>query len=278
LQAASLRTTVFVVGKDLESEPNKEAVTSLAVDGHEIANHSYSHLPWLDTLGADELEREVADSELAIEALTGERPVGFRAPGFSGSADLHQLLARRGYQYDASAFPTVIGPLAAWYARMKSFGKTSEGPEQRFATFRDGWGPLRPYELSTPAGRLAEVPVTTMPLLRVPIHVTYLMYLRQFSKLAASSYISLAIRLCKLRGIGPSMLLHPLDFLGGEEEPELAFFPGMKLNRPAKQELLDELLGKLSKHFEIATVVEHAAATVARANCGERTPAGIAAQ
>lgn len=276
LQAASLRSTVFVVGKDLESEPNREAVASLADEGHEIANHSYTHLPWLDTLDADELESEIADAEVAIEALTGLRPVGFRAPGFSGSAKLHELLARRGYQYDASSFPTIIGPLASWYARMKSFGKRADGKQQRFATLNDGWGPLAPHSIATPAGGLVEVPVTTMPLFRLPIHVTYLMYLAQFSSLAARVYMKSAIRLCQLRGIAPSMLLHPLDFLGGDEEPELAFFPGMKLDRSAKQRLLGDLISELTKHFELGTVAKHAKAAVASDTQAPQSPAGIA--
>lgn len=262
-QRASLRLSVFVVGKDLEFEASREAVASLHADGHEIANHSYWHYPWLESLDAKELEREVVDAEVAIESLTGNKPRGFRAPGFSGSPALHALLAKRGYAYDASAFPTVIGPLAGFYARLKSFGAKHDGGDsnrQRFASIGDGFGSLRPYPLTTPEGVVVEVPVTTMPLFRVPIHVTYLMYLNQFSQLAAKTYLTTAIRLCRLRGIGPSMLLHPLDFLGGEEEPQLGFFPGMKLSRTAKHALLEDLIALLTNHFNVQTVAEHAKA------------------
>ena len=252
------RTTVFVVGKDLQFDENCAAVAKYADAGHEIANHSFSHLPWLDTLPAEELEAEVATAEQAVESVVGLRPRGFRAPGFSGSSELHELLARRGYEYDASSFPTVIGPLAAWYARMKSIGKGSAGPRQRFATLRSGFGDLRPHQLPTSAATLIEVPVTTMPLLRLPIHGTYLLYLAQFSSLAAKSYMRSALALCRLRGVGPSMLLHPLDFLGGDEVPELSFFPGMKLDWAAKRQLLDKLLTAINHTFQVGTVAEHA--------------------
>ena len=254
-----LEITVFVVGKDLESQDNRDAVAGLAAAGHEIANHSYWHFPWLDQLDPQELVQEIADTEVAIEALTGVRPVGFRAPGFSGSPEVLQVLASRGYEYDASTFPTVIGPLAAWYARLKSFGRQSDG-RQRFATLRDGFAALGPHSLETPAGPIVELPVTTMPLLRLPIHVTYLMYLHQFSKSLAYAYLRFSLLLCKWRGVGPSMLLHPLDFLGGEEEPTLSFFPGMKVSRDDKLALLRVLLERMRRDFEVGPMWRHAAA------------------
>jgi hypothetical protein len=259
LSRAGLSSTVFVVGKDLECPQNVEAVRQLVDGGHEIANHSYWHYPWLDAIDHEELEREVVDAEEIIELHTGIRTRGFRAPGFSGSPQLLEILARRNYAYDASTFPTVIGPLAAWYARLKSHRKSPDGPRQRFATLADALGSLRPHAIETPCGHVVEVPVTTMPLARLPIHVTYLMYLRQYSRPLASFYLRRAIDLCRLRGVGPSMLLHPLDFLGGDEVPQLAFFPGMNLPRGVKESLLDELFDLMQRHFEVGTLLEHAA-------------------
>lgn len=258
LSELDLTATLFVVGKDLEEPSNREAVASLAEAGHEIGNHSYWHYPWLDQLEPHVLHQEIVDTELAIEGLTGTKPRGFRAPGFSGSADVHDILAERGYLYDASTFPTLIGPLAAWYARVKSFGRRDDNA-QRFATLKQGFANLRPHVITTPHGALVEVPVTTMPVFRVPIHVTYLMYLHQFSTHVAYAYLRTALRLCRLRGIAPSMLLHPLDFLGGEEEPILAFFPGMKVSWRDKLALLRVLLERMTRAFEIGTVEQHAA-------------------
>ena len=36
-------------------------------------------------------------------------------------------------------------------------------------------------------------------------------------------------------GLEPSLLLHPLDILGGDEEPDLGFFPAMKLHGAVKR-------------------------------------------
>lgn len=255
-----VKATVFVVGRDLLNPLNVHAIGTLAALGYEMANHSYSHYPWMERLADNELEREVADSEIAIQEVCGVRPHGFRAPGFSVGPRLLSVLAGRGYRYDASAFPTSIGPLAARYARLKSFGdKGKDAPRQEFAPFSSGWGTLHPHLKDTARGTIAQVPVTTMPFLRLPFHVTYLMYLAQFSLGAAQAYLRSALALCRWRRVAPSMLLHPLDFLGGEEEPELAFFPGMRLAWRDKQRLLDYLLEQLLRYYRVVCVGDHAA-------------------
>ena len=55
------------------------------------------------------------------------------------------------------------------------------------------------------------------------------------------------------------MLLHPLDFLGSEDEPEMSFFPGMTLPRAEKHELLNNLVQTLTAHFDVVPMCEHAA-------------------
>ncbi|MEM9187465.1 MAG: polysaccharide deacetylase family protein [Planctomycetota bacterium] len=260
LERHAARLTVFVVGRDLDLSGGAEAVDRFVDAGYEIGNHSQNHYPWLASLDPEELEREVAASESAITTHTGSRPVGFRAPGFSWSPELLGVLARRGYAYDASTFPTVIGPLARLYSRFRlpTRAANASSPAQTFATLADAFRPLSPYTIETPSGPLAEAPVTTMPLFRVPIHVTYLTFLAQTSTAAAKAYLRTALMLCRVRGVAPSMLLHPLDFLGAEDEPSLGFFPGMKLRRDAKLRLVDWLLASLAKHWRLATVSQHA--------------------
>lgn len=259
-----LPCTTFVVGDDLSRDADARAIESLARAGHEIGNHSQSHLPWLDAMPADEIEAEVAGAEEQIARVTGAKPVGFRAPGFSWSPPLLTILARRGYEYDASVFPTFIGPLARLYVKLSGFRKakgeeTGDGPpEQRFSAFGDALRSLRPHQVETAAGPLVELPVTTMPLTRAPIHFTYVSFLAQKSRTAALAYWRTAMQLCRLRGVGPSLLLHPLDFLGEEDEPQLAYFPGMQLTRDAKLSLLSDVLASLSADRTVVTVSEHA--------------------
>lgn len=260
LKQTQMPMTVFVVGKDLEREENRAAVKALTNAGCEIANHSYNHWPWMEALSLADVRSEIIDTEQAIEQLTGVRPVGFRAPGFSWSPEVLAVLAERGYEYDSSTFPTCIGPLASWYVRLTKKNSSAENntPQQQFASVSDALRTLRPHVIQAGDGDLVELPVTTMPLTRLPIHLTYLTFLRQKSAWLTSAYWRSAINLCRLRGVAPSLLLHPLDFLGQADAPDLDFFPGMKLTAEVKLNLLAEVVSKLQKHYDLQSVRDHA--------------------
>jgi hypothetical protein len=264
LDRLDLSITFFIVGQDAAIEENRAVLRSIREAGHEIGNHSFAHEPWLHTYSPDELRAEIEAAEEAILAATGARPIGFRGPGFSWSHDLLGLLARRGYRYDASTFPTFLGPAAKAYYFMTA-RLTPEERRQRkhlFGGFREGFRPLRPYRW--PEEGLLEIPVSTMPFARTPFHLSYLLYLRQFSPAAAVAYWRTALSMCRLTRLEPSVLLHPLDFLGGDEEPDLAFFPAMATDGRTKRDFAARLLQKLAEQFQVVTMAEHAEAVIAR--------------
>ena len=112
-------------------------------------------------------------------------------------------------------------------------------------------------------GGLVEIPVTTMPLLRAPIHFSYIIYLSRFSKALALGYFRTALKMCALTGTEPSLLLHPLDFLGKEDVSTLNFFPGMDLPREQKLELMGTLVDDLRARFRVVPMIDHARAAAA---------------
>lgn len=261
LAARGLTITFFVVGQDAAFERNHDALAQLARAGHEIGNHSFRHEPWLHLYTAAELEDELARAEETIERATGARPCGFRGPGFSLSHETLRVLARRGYEYDASTFPTFLGPLARAYYFMTAPRLDDAEAEKRrelFGKLSDGLRPLKPYRWRVDGAHIVELPVTTMPLARLPIHVSYLLYLGQFAPRLALLYFRSALALARTTGTDVSLLLHPLDFLGAEDAPELAFFPAMR--RPAREkiELVGRALDLLTKNFEVIPLREHA--------------------
>ncbi len=262
LSGINQRITFFVVGYDAAQPENAELIRSMVDAGHGIGNHSFRHQPWLHRYTYSELVEEFTRTEEAIEASTGSRPTGFRGPGYSLSPDVLRVLAERGYRYDASTLPTIIGPLSrAFYFRSAEL--TAEQREERsmlFGTWRDGLRPLHPYQWEIPATgtRMLELPVSTLPLLRVPIHVSYLLYLAAIAPRLAQSYFAAALRVCRMRRLSPSILLHPLDFLGGDDVSSLAFFPGMHMTGERKVELVLGYLDQLQHQFDVITVDEHA--------------------
>jgi hypothetical protein len=46
--------------------------------------------------------------------------------------------------------------------------------------------------------------------------------LASFSEILASVYLRIGIASCKLTGTTPSLLLYPLDFMGAEDDSDLA--------------------------------------------------------
>jgi hypothetical protein len=260
LRQRDLKITFFIVGLDAAQERNKAVLRTIADAGHEIGNHSYKHEPWLHLYTPQELEEEMRNAEDSIEQATGKRTVGFRGPGFSFSPQLLNLLAARGYQYDASTFPTFLGPLARAYYFAKS-SLSSEQSAQRKALFgsaKEGFRPLDPYRWQTASGPLTEIPVTTMPVFRVPIHLSYVLYLATFSRGLALAYWKLALAMCRWTGTQPSLLLHPLDFLGAEDCPELGFFPAMQSSSEPKLSVAREVLDSYALHFTVLPMLEHA--------------------
>lgn len=255
-----LKATVFIVGRDAENVEDAVWLEKLTTSGHDVGNHSLNHEPWMQTYSEEKIVEEITHAHEAISKASGKEPIGFRGPGFCQSKQLLDALSKIGYRYDASLLATVIGPIARLYYLLGAKKFKDEEKEKRkvlFGSFSNGFRPNIPFIWKTKYGRLLEVPVTTMPLFRTPIHLSYLIWLSQFSKGLAWIYLKMWISLSKQLKVAPSILLHPPDFLGAEDLPALSFFPGMKLSRKFKLELVNEIFTELKNHFQIITLNEH---------------------
>jgi hypothetical protein len=245
-------------------------LAAIAAAGHEIGNHSDRHEPWLHRYDSAELASELDRSHHSIEEATGLAPVGFRGPGYSITDEAVALLLKLGYQYDASILPTYLGPVARrFYFRSTGLDREQQKVrEALFGTWRDGRAPIRPHLWEVEGEALVEVPVTTLPVVKVPFHPSYLLYIAARSPRLSEAYLSTALRLCKLADIGPSLLLHPLDFLGGDEVPGLSFFPAMQTPGAVKRERVVRYLDLLQERYELTTLGRYA--RLARADLDDR--------
>lgn len=262
LEDLGTRITFFIVGRDAADPRHDGVMEVLGRSPHELGNHSYEHLPWLHRYRRDDLAAELSLAHEAIAAATGRAPTGFRGPGFSLSPATLEVLADLDYRFDATTLPTWIGPLARRYY-FRGAGDLTEREraerESLFGSARDGLRRNTPYRWEFDDRELIEVPVTTFPGLRTPFHVSYLLYASERSPRLADAYLAGALRACVARGQGPSVLLHPLDFLGGDEVGSLAFFPGMGMPGAEKRERVRRYLERLADMFVIVPVGEHAA-------------------
>ena len=261
LKQRDLNITFFIVGQDAALEKNADALAQISAAGHEIGNHSFNHEPWLHLYSEQEIVDEFARTEDALEKVTGQKVRGFRGPGYSLSPTVLKVLSDRNYFYDCSTLPTYIGPLARAYYFFASKNLSAEEKEKRkqlFGKFSDGFQPLKPYRWQIGESSLVEIPVTTMPLFKTPIHASYVIYLSTFSKTLARVYWATALEMCRTTGTQLSLLLHPLDFMSGDDAPELKFFPAMDLPLEKKLDFVGEILDMFGKKFEIVNMQRHA--------------------
>jgi hypothetical protein len=260
LDELNLKITFFIVGKDTETEENRKYLKMITDRGHEVGNHSYHHESWLQTYSYEKIEKEIREAEEAIEKATGQRTTGFRGPGFSWSKDLLKVLESRGYKFDASTLPTYLGPLARMYYFKKSDLSKEEKKARKelFGKFSEGFRKLKPYKWDLGNGKsITEIPVTTMPIFKLPFHLSYLIYLGNISMPLMKLYLNTAIRMCKVTRTPISFLLHPLDLIGGDQITELAFFPGMNVKSNKKVEVFKTVIKTLSGNYHLVNMSEH---------------------
>jgi hypothetical protein len=260
LDELELKITFFIVGKDAVNEANLPYLKMLTERGHEVGNHSFHHESWLQSYSRQQLKAELQSAEDSIVDATGQKPKGFRGPGFSWSNDLLEILHEMDYLYDASTLPTYIGPIARMYYFWKSDLSRQEKKDRKelFGKFSEGFRKLKPYYHNLNGNkRIMEIPVTTIPVIKIPFHLSYLLYLSGISMSLMKAYLAFAIRMCQITNTQPSFLLHPLDLIGGDKITQLKFFPGMNINSEKKTRVFREVIGHLKKHYKIVPMSEH---------------------
>ena len=113
LRNHSAKCTFFVVGLIAERYP--QLIQKIINDGHEIACHSYKHIP-LTVLGKDNFAIDIDKNLEALYKAGASNITGFRAPTFSLTQDTrwaYDILASRGIRYSSSVLPAV-NPLFGW--------------------------------------------------------------------------------------------------------------------------------------------------------------------
>jgi len=98
----SVPATFFILGWVAERHP--EMIRKIHRNGHEIACHGYGH-ELTTKLERATLSADIDRARSILEDITGESVVGYRAPSFSVSDTLIELLLEKNFQYDASFNP-----------------------------------------------------------------------------------------------------------------------------------------------------------------------------
>ncbi len=95
LREAGVRSTFFLLGEWAAANP--DAVRRIAAEGHEIANHSYSH-PRFNLLDAGAMEEEIAAARTALREAAGSGEARFFRPPYGAyNRTLTAVLKALGY-------------------------------------------------------------------------------------------------------------------------------------------------------------------------------------
>ncbi|WP_436924266.1 polysaccharide deacetylase family protein [Halosimplex amylolyticum] len=177
--------TFFIVGEIADANPS--VVRRIADAGHEVGSHTQTHRH-LSELSESERRDELATSKDRLEAVAGSDVVGFRAPSFDTGPDHFRTLADEGYEYDSSVVSCRSIP--GWYGGEHETELPSPASEV---------DPTAPDEI-------AEVPVSVMPGLRLPLTGTWIRFF-------GVHYTILGMRLLARRGIPPVLYVHPWELV-----------------------------------------------------------------
>ena len=172
-----LPATLFVIGRDLVHPEVASTLRQAAEQGHELANHSFSHDYRLTQQSPEHIADEIRRAGRAIERISGEAAQGFRAPGYNTSEALMQALEDQGYLYDSSIFPTpayfaLRATAIGFHALQKRKSRSLPGDLRQFIARRDSYHPRRGQlhraGRGAQARKIRELPIATTPLLRLP--------------------------------------------------------------------------------------------------------------
>ena len=218
--------TFFTVSEIAATHP--EFVRRIA-DRNELASHTHTHRHLSDLSPADR-RAELTESKDLLEDVSGKTVTGFRAPSFDFADDPFDLLADAGYEYDSSVVPCRSIP--GWY-----------GGE--YDTHRPV--PAGTVHPSAPES-IAEVPVSVMPGLRLPLTGTWIRFF-------GVRYTLLGMKLLARRGIAPVLYVHPWELV---DLPDVEGVPSRVYVRTGEymRRAVDRILGT---DFEFVTVGELAA-------------------
>jgi hypothetical protein len=249
LRRCGVQATFFCIGEELEQSPVAAAMVRQAHrEGHEIANHTYSHPFGLGGLDAATIRREIADCSEAIRRMTGTPPTGFRAPGYAINARVLDILEELGLAYDSSAFWTTLQPMMDVYRRVfggrsppASFGEASMSlPRAPYHPARRRWthkGRIRP---------IVEIPLPRTRILGLPFYST-------FHLAAGRLYRAMATALMRQPHV--VYLVHLVEFvdLGDGVPTALRVHPGVSTAAAVKMHALAATIETLKKRYRVVT-------------------------
>lgn len=110
LKSRGIKTTWFIPGFTIESWPNE--CNAVVAGDHEVAHHSWAHIPPA-TQTREQEEADLVRANEAIVRLSGRKARGYRSPSWDLSEYTIDLLLAHGFRYDSSLMGADYAPYRA---------------------------------------------------------------------------------------------------------------------------------------------------------------------
>ena len=120
LSSRGIKATWFIPGFTIETWPRE--CHDVVARGHEVAHHSWAHLPPA-TQTVEEVEADLVRANEAIAKLAGRKARGYRSPSWDLSEQAVDLLLRHGFQYDSSLMGSDYLPYRARRGDIATLGE-----------------------------------------------------------------------------------------------------------------------------------------------------------
>ena len=252
IEQAGARATFFVVGQDAALKSCREFCLLARSRGHEIGNHTFSHRGDLYRLSFADKEREIAACDDVLSSLLGEPIRAFRAPGYYLDRDVLEILMARGYLYDSSVLPGVVNQLMGAVIRWQS-GRAIDKTFGRRRYALASQAITRITSSKDPTRSILELPIATLPLVRLPVHTTFIFLL-------GMGYFRLAAALLGRFQRDSVFLFHAIDTLDYPADGELSSkVPALRYSLQERRSMLAEMLRRLQTTGFTATSTRLAA-------------------
>lgn len=138
----SINTTFFCLIETARRYP--DTLKTIGEAGHEIALHGVDHNSFWKN--RDQFRDDLLIGKKALEALSGSKVIGYRAPNFKMPQWGFEELSELGFLYDSSLVPCFRIP--GWYGSRNT--------------------PTQPHKVLTDTSYIFEFPLTVFPFLRIP--------------------------------------------------------------------------------------------------------------
>lgn len=240
-----IKATFFLIGKDGGISEKAALIKQLSKAGHEVANHTYSHVFGFRNLSSAEKFKEIKKGEKIIKRITGKKPVGFKAPGYDLDVETLKILSNEGYKYDSSIIPTFVYPLIMKVNRLISGGiKRTHGPKWGWMFAQNKiYNPSLKCEWKKGKMDITELPCSVMPILRWPYHAT-------FAARLGLPYFKIGYYLTKKTRSNLNYEFHAVDLSDDFQQKKCPF---KITNLGRRTNICKNIVKQISRDYEVVT-------------------------